>query len=122
MLLAWSVAEIIRFSFYIPTLLPPPYARPPPALISWLRSVTLLTPTTLLIPNRYTAYRLTYPVGASSEAMLIFASLPVQPSLYRPYDWLRLAMFVIWWPGLYVMMSHMARQRRRYLLKSTKNA
>lgn len=121
MVFAWSVAEVIRYSFYAANLLgKEPYT---------------------LLYLRYTAFWVLYPLGASSEAFLNYATLPnssPMPSwsswakgMWKPTDYIRGALFLIWWPGvfiflahlmvandlaaLYVMMSYMVKQRSKVL-------
>ena len=118
MVLSWSLTEVVRYSFYAFSLL----GREPRPLVFL----------------RYTLFYLLYPTGASSEAFLIFATLP-PPA----FGWLRGAgdfadlharvrefLFAVWWPGecerdarvrrvltlvagLYVMYTHMIKQRRK---------
>lgn len=124
MVFAWSVAEVIRYSFYAANLLGyEPYA---------------------LLYSRYTAFYVLYPLGASSEAFLNYATLPSSspiPSwsswmqgMWKPTDYFRAVLFVVWWPGafkysllafqltvleaLYVMMSYMMKQRQKVLQPS----
>ncbi|GBE80704.1 Probable very-long-chain (3R)-3-hydroxyacyl-CoA [Sparassis crispa] len=110
--LSWSIAEVIRYAFYVCTLLgSEPYA------LLWVR---------------YTAFLVLYPTGAGSEALLIFDSLPAaftSPTVLRAVlgqvrgmSWpevvhadFRAIMFCIWWPSLYMLYTHMMRQRRRVL-------
>jgi len=109
MVLAWSVTEIIRYSFYASNLL-----KYEPRWLLWLR---------------YNTFFVLYPVGAGSEAALIFSTLPSSaPSLsgsswttkaWGPWDYVRATLFLIWWPALYVLFSHMMQQRRKVLGKST---
>jgi very-long-chain (3R)-3-hydroxyacyl-CoA dehydratase len=80
MVLSWSITEVIRYVFYACTLVG---SEPYPLL--WLR---------------YTTFYLLYPTGASSEAALIFSTLPPFSNLsaWGLTDVFRLAMFCIWWP------------------------
>ncbi|KLO12259.1 PTPLA-domain-containing protein [Schizopora paradoxa] len=122
MVLAWSLAEIIRYVFYALSLLP---------LGSNSTSSTSYVPS-WLIYLRYSAFYVLYIVGASSEAFVNFQTLPRGspiPSLggwlggsavWTPYDLLRGVLFVIWWPGLYIMYTHMIGQRRKALGKGQK--
>ena len=104
MILAWSITEVIRYSFYAFNLLgSEPY---------------------LLLYLRYTTFYILYPVGASSEAFVNYATLPsvsplVAPEAWGPTDYFRAAMFAIWWPGLYVMYTYMIAQRRKVLKKGS---
>ncbi|KAG5645189.1 hypothetical protein DXG03_006707 [Asterophora parasitica] len=109
MLLSWSLTEVIRYSFYAFSLV----GREPYPLLYL----------------RYTTFFLLYPTGASSEAALIWASLPASSPLpgwkawvhgiWRPADYGRAVLFVIWWPGLYVMYTYMIAQRRKVLGKGS---
>ncbi|KAF8070195.1 PTPLA-domain-containing protein [Lyophyllum atratum] len=107
MILSWSFTEVIRYSFYACNLLGyEPY---------------------FLLYLRYTTFYLLYPTGASSEAFLIYATLPSSSpfpgwkswlhGMWRPTDYGRAALFAIWWPGLYVMYTYMITQRRKVLGK-----
>jgi very-long-chain (3R)-3-hydroxyacyl-CoA dehydratase len=111
MLLAWSTTEVLRYTFYLFSIL-----GAQPKLLTWLR---------------YTTFYVLYPLGAGSEAALIFTSLPALRKLpvvgdalgtvvdhvleknafvswarlagparaWSVWDYARLALFVIWWPG-----------------------
>ncbi|RPD78820.1 PTPLA-domain-containing protein [Lentinus tigrinus ALCF2SS1-7] len=97
MVLSWSLTEVVRYSFYAFSLL----GREP----------------RLLLFLRYTLFYLLYPTGASSEALVIYATLP-HPALGLHADLhanVREFLFAIWWPGLYVMYAHMIKQRRKVL-------
>jgi len=93
MVLAWSATEVIRYAFY--------------AL-----SLTRSTVPGVLVYLRYTTFYLLYPLGASSEALLILSSLPASNPLeglksgsWNVWDCFRGAMFVAWWPGAYFRSS-----------------
>lgn len=54
--------------------------------------------------------------------MLMFKTLPNvlpwdKPSAWAIRDYGVLFLFVLWWPGLYVMYTHMMKQRRRAIGK-----
>ncbi|KAF9501965.1 PTPLA-domain-containing protein [Pleurotus eryngii] len=105
MVFAWSATETIRYPFYACSLLG-------------------LEPYPLLY-LRYTTFYLLYPFGASSEAFIIYSTLPRSspiPSLqswmqgmWNLTDYIRGVLFCIWWPGLYVMYTYMIKQRRKVL-------
>ncbi|OWZ72921.1 hypothetical protein AYX14_01664 [Cryptococcus neoformans] len=139
MLLAWSLTEVIRYSFYALSL--------------------LSVPAPFLNYLRYTTFIPLYPLGASSEAFLSFATLPaLAPVVSRavtnvmaqaPRDimktkvgrevlwwsakhgggtagaqkewgWIeivRAGLFLLWWPALYVLYTYMLKQRRKVLGK-----
>ena len=56
MVLSWSLTEVVRYSFYAFSLL-----GSEPAPLAWLR---------------YTLFYVLYPTGASSEAFLMYSTLP----------------------------------------------
>ncbi|KAK8849424.1 hypothetical protein IAR55_004756 [Kwoniella newhampshirensis] len=144
MLFAWSLTEVIRYTFYSLSLL----------------SISL----PLLNYLRYTTFIPLYPLGAGSEAFLSFSTLPPFSTLFsdligrlplkwkskamksswgravlwkaakggmmrstassaasgRNWGWMelvRLGLFVIWWPALYVLYTYMLKQRRKVLGK-----
>ena len=89
MILAWSTTEVIRYAFYA---------------LSLARS----TVPGVLVYLRYTTFYLLYPLGASSEALLILSSLPTtnpfkgfKDGSWNVWDCFRGVMFVVWWPGAY---------------------
>jgi very-long-chain (3R)-3-hydroxyacyl-CoA dehydratase len=128
MVLAWSLTEVIRYSFYATSLVSEvPYA---------------------LLYLRYTTFFVLYPLGAGSEAFLIYSTLPSSSphpvptwrswvwGIWTLSDYIRGIMFLVWWPGkysrggflclilnflfvclaaLYVLYTHMMKQRRRVL-------
>ncbi|CAE6493934.1 unnamed protein product [Rhizoctonia solani] len=98
MVLAWSITEVIRYSFYACNL-----AGSEPRFLLWLR---------------YTTFYVLYPLGAGSENALTFSTLPKSSPIsgkWSPYDYLRGIFVLIWVPGLYVMYTYMIKQRRKVL-------
>ena len=88
MVLSWSLTEVVRYSFYAFSLL-----GSEPAPLAWLR---------------YTLFYVLYPTGASSEAFLMYSTLPHPAwgvALGTGWDalhtYVRDALFVVWWPGTY---------------------
>ncbi|GAA6062954.1 hypothetical protein JCM10212_005344 [Sporobolomyces blumeae] len=99
MVTAWSFAEIIRYLHYATNLL---NIKVP--LLEWIR---------------YTAFYILYPVGAGSEATLIFLSAPFARVKFGPLGWLGTLFLVAFWPpALAFMMSHMHVQRRKHLRRA----
>jgi very-long-chain (3R)-3-hydroxyacyl-CoA dehydratase len=107
MVFAWSLTEVIRYIFYATSLITkPPY---------------------LLVYLRYTTFYILYPLGAGSEAFLMYSTLPnSSPSpipswrsfiwgIWTVTDYVRGTLFLVWWPALYVLMAHMVNQRRKVL-------
>jgi very-long-chain (3R)-3-hydroxyacyl-CoA dehydratase len=91
MVFAWSLTEVIRYTFYATSLIAqPPYP---------------------LLYLRYTTFYLLYPLGACSEAFLTYSTLPNSspnpvPSwkswvwgIWTIGDYVRGGMFLLWWPG-----------------------
>jgi very-long-chain (3R)-3-hydroxyacyl-CoA dehydratase len=84
MVLAWSVTEIIRYSFYAISLFTEvPYS---------------------LLYLRYTTFYILYPIGAGSEAFLIYSTLASWSS-WTLGDYFRGTMFIVWWPCEYLYAS-----------------
>ena len=65
MVLAWSITEIIRYSYYTASLINVKIG-----FLTWLR---------------YTLFIILYPIGAGSELLCIFKAFP-EMSSYKPYD------------------------------------
>jgi very-long-chain (3R)-3-hydroxyacyl-CoA dehydratase len=87
MVLAWSATEVIRYLYYAFGLV-----GFTPRPLTWLR---------------YTTFYLLYPIGAGSEAFLIFSTLPKTSPLpvdgklpWTPEEYVRGALFAIWGPGM----------------------
>ncbi|KAI0820009.1 PTPLA-domain-containing protein [Trametes gibbosa] len=96
MVLSWSLTEVVRYTFYACNLLG---QEPAPLLFL-----------------RYTLFYVLYPTGASSEALLMYATLGLgakDSALAALHAYVRPVLFAIWWPGLYVMYMHMVKQRRK---------
>jgi len=101
--LAWSITEVVRYSFYACSLL----GYEPP----------------LLLYLRYTLFYVLYPLGAGSEAFLSYTTLPLPsgvPTLKSFVGWsapeyARLGLFLVWWPSLYQLYTHMIVQRRKVI-------
>ncbi|KAH0827841.1 protein-tyrosine phosphatase-like protein [Lanmaoa asiatica] len=117
MVLAWSLTEVPRYSYYALGLL----GLHSPPWLTWLR---------------YSTFYILYPLGAGSEVLLALSTISEwQNGLYANWaleDWLKAAMVLIWIPGtfprvlplctaliaspgLYVMYTHMIRTRRKVL-------
>jgi len=107
MVFAWSLTEVIRYAFYACSLVSTvPY---------------------VLLYLRYTTFFVLYPLGAGSEAFLIYVTLPNSSphpvltwrswiwGIWTLSDYVRGLLFVVWWPSLYVLYTHMINQRRKVL-------
>ncbi|BGP43411.1 hypothetical protein JCM10449v2_007446 [Rhodotorula kratochvilovae] len=96
MVTAWSFAEIIRYTHYATGLMGLKLRA-----LEWLR---------------YTAFYILYPVGAGSEAVLIFQSAAPATARYGPLAGAAVyALVSAWPPSLAFLMSYMHSQRRKHL-------
>ena len=91
MVLSWAMTEVVRYMFYACSLV----------------GMNI----SALLYLRYTMFYVLYPTGASSEAFLIYATLPAYPpfpgwqswlhGMWKPTDYVRAGLFIIWWPSNY---------------------
>lgn len=95
MVFAWSVTEVIRYSYYAYNLA---REKRVPSVLVWLR---------------YNAFYVLYPLGAGSEMVLIFLALDDAQALNPMYALFLKVVLLIYLPGFYVMYSHMIKQRKR---------
>ncbi|KAK6361614.1 hypothetical protein TWF730_005333 [Orbilia blumenaviensis] len=96
MLLAWSVTEVIRYTYYARNL----QGEPP----AWL--------TTL----RYNTFFVLYPVGILSEAWEIYGSLGELDGVSGIVALVeKVVLYGSYVPGAYVMYTHMMHQRRKMM-------
>ncbi|KAK8055943.1 hypothetical protein PG993_001170 [Apiospora rasikravindrae] len=97
MLFAWSVTEVIRYTYLAVKL-----GGYEPAAFTWVR---------------YSSYLILYPLGITSEMIQMWRALGPAGhkfgSLYQLF--LGVSLFVIWPIGAYVLIGHMNRQRRKVL-------
>lgn len=110
MVLAWSLTEIPRYFYFAVAAV----SNTVPYWVTW---------------TRYSTFIPLYPVGASSEALTLYAALPYirdarpfsidMPNRFNfafDYYTLCLVILVLYIPGLPFMYSHMRRQRRKYVV------
>jgi len=94
MILSWSLTEVIRYAFYIFSLL----GKEPPRLLTYLRVTT---------------FYVLYPLGAGSEAFLIFATVSSWESFKNGavslWDVARAVLFLFWWPGKWFNLAERKR-------------
>ncbi|KAK3068881.1 hypothetical protein LTR53_013222 [Teratosphaeriaceae sp. CCFEE 6253] len=97
MLLAWSVTELTRYSFFASNLA---YGRVP-GFLTWLR---------------YNGFFLLYPLGISSECWLIWQSqAPGVARFGMPWQWFCRVVLFVYIPGAYILFTHMMAQRRKVM-------
>ncbi|KAL2075769.1 hypothetical protein VTL71DRAFT_712 [Oculimacula yallundae] len=95
MLIAWSVTEVVRYSYFVFTL-----SGYSPGFISWLR---------------YNLFYVLYPMGISSECWLIYKAIAPAKAIRPEFGWLLQLILFIYVPGSYVLFTHMMAQRRKVM-------
>ncbi|APA11087.1 hypothetical protein SS1G_03177 [Sclerotinia sclerotiorum 1980 UF-70] len=94
MLIAWSVTEVIRYSYFVITL-----SGYKPAIVTWFR---------------YNTFFVLYPLGISSECWLIYKSIEPAVDVYGSLYALALKLILlIYIPGSYILFTHMIKQRSK---------
>lgn len=93
MFLAWSVTEVIRYSYFVFNL----QGNGVPGFVTWLR---------------YNTFYVLYPMGIGSECALIWKASTVADQRERLLFWGVLGVYV---PGSWVLFTHMMGQRRKVL-------
>ncbi|KAH8801641.1 protein-tyrosine phosphatase-like protein [Xylogone sp. PMI_703] len=79
MLVAWSITEVIRYSYFVLTL-----SGYSPAISTWLR---------------YNTFFVLYPMGISSECWMIYLAIEPARKLRQEYAWFLQAILGIYVPG-----------------------
>ncbi|KAF7909612.1 uncharacterized protein EAF01_003330 [Botrytis porri] len=96
MLIAWSVTEVIRYSYFVITL-----SGYKPDIITWFR---------------YNTFFVLYPLGISSECWLIYKAIEPAGEIYGSlYPLFLKAILLIYIPGSYILFTHMIKQRSKVL-------
>ncbi|KAH7328443.1 tyrosine phosphatase-like protein [Stachybotrys elegans] len=95
MLVAWSVTEVIRYSFFALSL-----SGFQPRFLTWLR---------------YNTFFVLYPMGILSECALIFLATEPASAFGDIYKWALYAILAIYVPGSYVLYTHMMTQRKKVM-------
>jgi very-long-chain (3R)-3-hydroxyacyl-CoA dehydratase len=94
MLLAWSVTEVIRYSYFVFNL----SGGSVPAWLTWLR---------------YNTFYVLYPLGIGSECSLVWKASGIVVEDWQRYVlWAILGAYV---PGAWVLYGHMIGQRRKVM-------
>jgi very-long-chain (3R)-3-hydroxyacyl-CoA dehydratase len=79
MLVAWSVTEVIRYSYFVLSL-----SGYQPAFITWLR---------------YNTFYVLYPLGISSECWIVYSAIEPARRLRPEFAWALQAILLIYIPG-----------------------
>ena len=85
MLVAWSVTEVIRYSYFTFTL-----SGYNPKPLTWLR---------------YNTFSVLYPLGISSECWLIYKAIAPAKKIRQEFAWVLQLILVIYIPGMFVEYS-----------------
>ncbi|KAF2733621.1 PTPLA-domain-containing protein [Polyplosphaeria fusca] len=96
MLLAWSITEIIRYSFFVFTLA----GTGVPSFLTWLR---------------YNTFLILYPLGVGSECWLMWSALPLARKRDERFEWGLWAVLAGYVPGFWMLFTHMLGQRGRVM-------
>ncbi|KXT12574.1 hypothetical protein AC579_2099 [Pseudocercospora musae] len=96
MLVAWSITEVIRYSYFALNLL---HGNVPSFLI-WLR---------------YNTFFVLYPMGISSECWLVWKAIEPAKSYNLAYQWVLRGILFVYVPGAWILYTHMMKQRRKVL-------
>jgi hypothetical protein len=103
MLIAWSITEVIRYSYFAINL----SFGGVPGFMTWLR---------------YNTFFVLYPLGISSECWLVWKAIEPAKSYNEAWQWVLRAILFIYVPGAYILYSHMMAQRRKVLRGKAKKA
>ncbi|RKF62818.1 putative very-long-chain -3-hydroxyacyl-CoA dehydratase [Erysiphe neolycopersici] len=101
MLIAWSVTEVIRYSYFVFNL-----SGYNPKIIMWLR---------------YNTFYVLYPLGIGSECWLLSKAIAPAGTLHQGFAWFLQITRLIYIPGSYILFTHMISQRKK-VLKAAKAA
>lgn len=100
MVTAWSITEILRYSYYAINL-----QGDVPKLLMWLR---------------YSLFYILYPLGAGSEAWLVYLSLDEARKLSPAYALFLKGLLVTYPPGFYFLYTYMIKQRKKMFKRQGK--
>ncbi|PYI00569.1 PTPLA-domain-containing protein [Aspergillus sclerotiicarbonarius CBS 121057] len=97
-MLAWGVTEIIRYGFFALQV----SGMGVPAAWTWLR---------------YNTFYVLYPLGISSECVMVFKALGPAGDVSPLFKWFLVLVLGVYVPGSYILYTHMIAQRRKALKK-----
>ncbi|KIW64518.1 hypothetical protein PV04_09446 [Phialophora macrospora] len=103
-LTAWGTTEVIRYGFFVWKAA---ISERVPAALTWLR---------------YNTFFVLYPIGISSECILMFLALGPAKQQGKLVDLLLKLVLVIYVPGSYILYTHMMVQRRKVMKGKGKSA
>lgn len=117
MLFAWSVTEVIRYSYFVFVL----SGLGVPRLWTWLR-YALFSPFEAVCAGlltkacfRYNTFLVLYPLGVASETWLIFKAIGPAEKMRKEYGVVLWAILATYVPGFYMLFTYMLGQRRKIM-------
>lgn len=102
MLLAWSITEVVRYSYFVFSL----SGVGVPKLWTWLR---------------YNTFLVLYPLGVASECWCVYSAIPLASQLKPEFGYALWAILAIYIPGFYVLFTHMLKQRSKIMREARRN-
>ncbi|ODV61644.1 enoyl-CoA hydratase PHS1 [Ascoidea rubescens DSM 1968] len=97
---AWSITEIVRYSYYA------------------INIKSNGSPPTFLTFLRYNLFLVLYPMGISSECLIIYNSLTDATSnIHLLYAWFLKICLATYIPGSYILYTYMLKQRKKVMKK-----
>ncbi|KIW33485.1 uncharacterized protein PV07_00331 [Cladophialophora immunda] len=103
-LMAWGTTEVIRYGFFVWKAA---ISERVPAGLTWLR---------------YNTFFVLYPIGISSECLLMYLALTPAAKQGQRLDLLLKTVLLIYVPGSYILYTHMMAQRRKVMKGKGKSA
>ncbi|PWY87222.1 PTPLA-domain-containing protein [Aspergillus sclerotioniger CBS 115572] len=95
---AWGVTEVIRYGFFALQV----SGVGVPGVWAWLR---------------YNTFYVLYPLGISSECIMVFKALEPAADVSPLFKWFLVVVLGVYVPGSYILYTHMIAQRRKALKK-----
>jgi very-long-chain (3R)-3-hydroxyacyl-CoA dehydratase len=102
MLLAWSVTEVVRYTFFVFSL----SGVGVPRLWTWLR---------------YNTFVVLYPLGVASECWLVWKAVAPASAVNEMYGWVLYAILAVYVPGIWILFTHMLAQRRKVMREARRS-
>lgn len=100
--IAWGITEMIRYGFFV-----------------WKEGVSDVIPGWLTW-LRYNTFFVLYPIGISSEVILMYLAIEPAQDGKTGYEWILKAVIAIYVPGSYILYTHMMAQRRKIMKGKSK--
>lgn len=102
MLFAWSMTELIRYTYFF-------------SILGGLDELPWVLP--YLKWARYNTFFVLYPIGIASECFLIYKTIPLASKVDENYGLALRAILGAYVPGTIVLYTHMIKQRSKVMKK-----